>query len=148
MDTNASRVFLVSPRPTYSRKLQISQRSSLVNFPQVNDVRQETAWMQREILGSWKQYSGREFRGFFPVDSNNFQCFPAGSVRKSSEKKSGKFPTGILLPCSKYFPSFPAGSGDFPGRSCEIRCEERFTWVTSNYSPIRSGKLCIHVYLS
>ncbi len=53
---------------------------------QVNDVRRKTAGMQRKILGSWKQNSGWKFPGFFPVDSNDFQCFPAGSVWKSSEK--------------------------------------------------------------
>jgi hypothetical protein len=26
----------------------------------------------------------------------------------------GEFPVGILLPCSRYFPCFPAGSDDFP----------------------------------
>jgi hypothetical protein len=45
----------------------------------VNDVRRETAGMQRKILGSWKQYYGWGFPGFFPVDSNNFQCFSAES---------------------------------------------------------------------
>jgi hypothetical protein len=47
--------------------------------------------MRRKIIGSWKQYSGREFPGFFPVDSNNFQCFPAGSVRKSSENSRPEY---------------------------------------------------------
>jgi hypothetical protein len=27
---------------------------------------------------------------------------------------SDKFQAGILLPCFRYFPRFPAGSGDFP----------------------------------
>jgi len=36
----------------------------------VNDVRRETASLQRKILGSWKQYSGQEFPGFSPVDSD------------------------------------------------------------------------------
>jgi hypothetical protein len=69
--------------------------------------------MQRKKLGSWKEYSGREFSGFFSVDSDKFHWFPPGSVWKSSEK-SGKFQAGILLLCSRYSPCFPAGSGDFP----------------------------------
>ncbi len=89
---------------------------SLVNA-QVSDVRRESAGLQRKILGSWKQYSGRKFPEFFPVDSDNFQCFPRGSFR-NYWKKSGKFRTRILLLCSRYFPCFPAGSGgrnDRPG---------------------------------
>jgi hypothetical protein len=38
----------------------------------VNDVRQETAGMQRKILGSWKQYSGRgSFRFFQWIPTNS-----------------------------------------------------------------------------
>jgi hypothetical protein len=57
----------------------------------VNDVRRETAGLQRKILGSWKQYSGREFLGFFPMDSDNFQCFPRRSFRKSSENSGREY---------------------------------------------------------
>jgi len=32
---------------------------------QANNIRWETGGMERKILGSWKQYSGREFSGFF-----------------------------------------------------------------------------------
>jgi hypothetical protein len=49
----------------------------------------------------------------FSVDSDKFQCFPAGSVRKSWEK-SGKFPTGI--PASM-FQVFPASFLEDPARS-------------------------------
>ncbi len=34
----------------------------------MNDVRRETAGLQQKILGSRKQYSGREFPRFSPVD--------------------------------------------------------------------------------
>jgi hypothetical protein len=57
----------------------------------VNGVRRETAGMQRKILGSWKQYSGSEFSGFFSVDSDKFQWFPAGSVRKLSENSGREY---------------------------------------------------------
>jgi hypothetical protein len=61
----------------------------------------------------WKQYSGRNFSGFF-------QCFPPGSCQKAKEagrnppEKSEKFPVGVLLPCSSDFRCFPEGYGDFP----------------------------------
>jgi hypothetical protein len=70
----------------YAQKKNVESSENKKDATQVNDLRRETAGMQRKILGSWKQYSGREFPGFFRVDSNNFQCFPAGSVPKSSEK--------------------------------------------------------------
>ncbi len=57
-----------------------------------------TAGMQRKILGSWKHYSGREFSGFFSVNSDKFLCFPVRSIRKSSEK----FQAETLLPCSRF----------------------------------------------
>jgi hypothetical protein len=43
-------------------------------------------------------------------DSSAFRKDPSGNNRK----KSGKFQTGILFPCYRYFPCFPARSGDFP----------------------------------
>jgi hypothetical protein len=49
---------------------------SLVNA-QVSDVRRESAGLQRKILGSWKQYSGRKFRTGILLPC--FRCFPAGS---------------------------------------------------------------------
>ncbi len=82
---------------------------SLVNA-QVNDVRRESASLQRKILGSWKQYSGRKFSGFFPVDSDNFQCSPRGSFWKSSEKIR-KIPGGNTASMFQIFPVF----------SCRIR---------------------------
>jgi hypothetical protein len=48
--------------------------------------------------------------------------------RKTAEmqrKISGKFPTVLLLSCSRYFPCFPGGSGDFPASFLE--------------DPVRSG---------
>jgi hypothetical protein len=55
------------------------ERNSGTSTAQVNDVRREMAGLQRKILGIWRQYSSREFPGFFPVDSDKFQWLPAGS---------------------------------------------------------------------
>ncbi len=112
---------------------------------QVNDVRRETAGMQRKILGSWKQYSGREFFGFFSVDSDKFLCFPAGYVRKSSEKIR-KIPGGNTASIFQIFPVFPCTirwfSCIFPARSCKIRWQERSPWVckriAANWSKMES----------
>jgi hypothetical protein len=71
------------------KKLNINQplTDNNYNITQVNNVRRDTAGMQPKILGSWKQYSGREFFGLFSVDSDKFQCFLAGS---------GDFPASFL----------------------------------------------------
>jgi hypothetical protein len=87
---------------------------------QVNDVRRETAGFQRKILGSWKQYFGREFPGFFPVDSDNFQCFPRGSFRKSSEKSKRKYCFHVP-DISRVFLKDPV---TFPHFFCEIQWQE------------------------
>ena len=55
--------------------------------------------------------------GISRIFSGGFQQLPVLSGRIRPEiigKKYGKFQAGILLPCSRYFPCFPAGSGDFP----------------------------------
>ncbi len=52
---------------------------------------------------------------WIPRTSSAFQQDPSGNHRK----KSGKFPTGILLPCSRYFACFPAGASDFPASFLE-----------------------------
>jgi len=64
-----------------------------------------------EIDGTWKQYSGRKFFGYFPV---TFRPFPAEKHKKMStihRKKSGDFPAGIMFPCSIDCRCFPAGIG-------------------------------------
>jgi hypothetical protein len=56
----------------------------------VNDVQWETAGMQRKILGSWKQYSGREFFGFFrwlPTNSRVSLQDPVTFPRLSCETR-------------------------------------------------------------
>ncbi len=55
----------------------------------------------------WKQYSGREFFGFFPMISGQFLPESTGIHRK----KSRQFPAGILLPYSSDFRYFLVGSG-------------------------------------
>ncbi len=84
-----------------------------------------TAWNGRFATENTRKLEAVFRSGIFPVDADNFQCFPRGSFRKSSEK----IRAGILLPCSRYLPCFPAGSSDFPARSCEIRWQEWSTWV-------------------
>jgi len=62
-----------------------------------------------EIPRKWKQYSGRKFFGFFPVNSCQL---PVLADRKRSEiirKKSEKVPVGILLPSSGVFPMCSSG---------------------------------------
>jgi hypothetical protein len=49
----------------------------MLSYSEVNDVRRETAGMQWKILGSWKQYSGPEFSGFF----GGFRQIPVVSGR-------------------------------------------------------------------
>ncbi len=87
---------------------------------QVNEVRQETVGLQRKILGSWKQYSGREFPGFFPVDSDNFPWFPRGSSWKSSENSGWEYCFHVP-DISRVFLQDPV---TFPHLSCEIRWQE------------------------
>jgi hypothetical protein len=58
---------------------------------QVNDVRRETAGMQRKILGSWKQYSDREVARFFsrwiPTTSRVFLQDPVtGTIHLRSNR--------------------------------------------------------------
>ncbi len=60
-----------------------------------------------KIAGTWKQYSGRKFSGFFRRISANFLCFPAGTGRKALKK----FPAGILLPQNRRNYSKPVVSG-------------------------------------
>ncbi len=48
-------------------------------------------------------------------DSSAFRQDPSENHRKKSEK----FQTGLLLPCSRYFLCFSAGSGDFPASFLE-----------------------------
>ncbi len=53
----------------------------------------------------------------FRIFSDDFRSVPAEKHRKLTgihRKKSGRFPVGILLPCSSDFQCFPAGFGDFP----------------------------------
>jgi hypothetical protein len=73
---------------------------------QVNEVRRETAGMQRKILGSWKQYSGREFPG-------EFQQLPVLSKRtfRKSSEKIRKIPGGNTASMFQIYPVF----------SCRIR---------------------------
>ena len=47
--------------------------------------------------------------GFLPAS-----CAFLQELTGNHRKKSGKFPTGILLPSSSDFRPFPAGSGEFP----------------------------------
>jgi hypothetical protein len=67
----------------------------------------------RKHTGRWKQYSNRNFLGFFPYD---FRPFPTGKHRQLAgihRKKSEKLPTGILLPFPRNFRCFPTEYGDF-----------------------------------
>ena len=80
----------------------------------MNDVRLETTGMQRKRLGSWKQYAGREFFGEFPQDPP-----------ENHRKKSGKFPTGILLQWNRRNVSEPA-----------VSMPECSTWVAIKKSQI------------
>jgi hypothetical protein len=70
----------------------------------VNDVRRQTAGLQRKILGSWKQYSGREFLGFFPVagmiDLGASTSSSSRSSTRSSKKNSNNGQT-LILPRSE-----------------------------------------------
>jgi len=67
-----SKIF-IRGRSLSANKFDISINDLII--PRGNDVRRETAGMQQKILGSWKKYSGREFRGFFLVDSNDSSAF-------------------------------------------------------------------------
>ena len=84
------------------------------------EVRAGSCRKTPEINGTWKQYSGRKFFGFF---SGGFQPILVLSGRNRPEirrKKSEKFPTGILLPCSGYFRCFLQDTVIFPAFSCRF----------------------------
>ncbi len=65
-----------------------------------------------------------DFSRWIPTTSSAFRQDLSGNHRK----KSWKFPIGILLPCSRYFPCFPEGSSGLPHLSWKIRCQERSIW--------------------
>jgi hypothetical protein len=58
--------------------------------------------------------------GNFPVDSDNFQCFPRGSFRKSSEKSKRKYCFHVP-DISRVFLKDPV---TFPHFFCEIQWQE------------------------
>jgi hypothetical protein len=53
------------PNRTTSNILYCENRLLQIAFSQVYDLRKKTARIKWEILGSSKQYPGREFSGFF-----------------------------------------------------------------------------------
>ncbi len=59
-----------------------------------------------ERTGRWKQYSSRNFLGFFPMMSDRF---PPESTGNSQEFIGKKFPPEYCF----HFRCFPAGYGDF-----------------------------------
>ena len=63
-----------------------------------------------EVIGTWKQYSGRKISGFFPVISHQFLAGKHRKVIGMHRKKSRNFQAGILLPCSDDFRCIPAGT--------------------------------------
>ncbi len=94
---------------------------------QEKDVRQEPAGSSafpahstgkhRKHTGRWKQYSSRNFLGFFPMISDRFLQENTGNSQEFTGKKSEKLPAGILLPFPilsrgiwRLFRIFPAGS--------------------------------------
>ncbi len=98
------------------------------NLPitQVNEVGREMAGMQRKILGSWKQYSGREFSELFSVDS--------GRIRPEI---IGKNPGNFRREYCFHIPDISCVSLQdpvtFPHISCKIRWQERSPWVVFSW---------------
>ncbi len=84
---------------------------------QANNIRWETGGMERKIQEVGSSILAGNFPDFFPVDSDNFPCFPAGYVRKSSEK-IWEIPAGNTASMFQIFPVF----------SCKIRRQEQSTW--------------------
>ena len=66
-----------------------------------------------EVIGTWKQYSGRKMSGFSPVHLDHFLVLYRQELVGNHRKKSGNFPAGILLPCFDDFRCIPAGSSVF-----------------------------------
>ena len=60
-----------------------------------------------EHPGKWKQHSGRKIFKFFPGAFQRTSCSFHQETAASHQKKSEKFPTGILLPSSGIFQYFP-----------------------------------------
>ncbi len=86
----------------------------------MNDVRRETAGMQRKILGNGKQYSSGEFSRFFrwiPRNSSAFWQDPSGNHRKNPENPRREYCfhvpdiSGVFLQDLVIFQQNPARSG-------------------------------------
>ncbi len=98
------------PNKTTSNILYRENRLLHIVFP---SGERPTAGNCQDTMGNTRKFEAVFRSGIFrifQVNSDNFLYFPAGSVRKSSEK----FPAGILLPYSSDFRCFPAG---FCGRN-------------------------------
>ena len=112
-----------------SRKNDTNQwKSSLwILIAQMNNVRQETTRCNGEYKVGGSSILARNFPDF----SGGFWQLPVLSSSVRPEiigKKSAKFSAGILLPSSRHFPCFSAGSDDFP-TSFLRNLVERSTWV-------------------
>ncbi len=73
--------------------------------PQMNDVRRETAGMQRKMLGSWKQYSGREY--CFHVPGISFRIRLLSRIFPGRSGGRNDRPGALVLPFQKNFWIFP-----------------------------------------
>ena len=107
---------LQSEQVSLEETLTTAEESAKVQS-QVKDVRQEPAGSggfpthstgtHRKHTGRWKQYSSRNFLGFFSMISDRFLQESTGNSQEFTGKDIRKLPAGKLLP--------------FPVLSCGIR---------------------------
>ena len=50
----------------------------------------------REVMGTWKQYSGRKISGFFPVHSDHFPMLSRQKLVGNHRKFSGRNPASMF----------------------------------------------------
>jgi hypothetical protein len=100
------------------------------------EVRAGSCRKTPEIAGTWKQYSGRKFSGFFPMISGRFLTESTRSWQEFTGKNPDNFRPEYCFHVLAISGVFLHDTVTFPHLSCRIQWPESSTWasVISEYN--------------